>query len=339
MAWAVLGVAGPAVARAPAPGQVGAVLARVDSLVAAGQAVAAVPLALQARERWREDPVYGWQVEARAGQALLSAGKGPEALPFLERASRLRPGEGVLHHRLGTALAGMGRTGRALAEFDEAVRLAPMDPAPLLDAGRLRAELGDVARACLAFEAARALCGGCPEADRLLGSTLLAAGRPADAIAPLSRLWSAQPDSLVRRSLLAALVTAHRDSAVLALVAAMPEGQRGRDDWRMAVQAEGGLGGASWAAAAVDGPVGDPRRFPGDDAVFWAQASLNLQRVGRLPAALVAVDRAVALAPDRPVYLHNRAAILAALGRNDEARQALDASRRLEEGHPAPSPR
>ncbi len=322
-----------------APAAPGEALARVDSLVAAGQAVAAVPMALQARERWKDDPVFGWQVEARAGEACLSAGRAPEALPFLEQACRLRPNEGILHHRLGTALVRMGRTGRALAEFDEAARLSPTDPAPLLEAGRLRAELGDLGRACVAFEAARIACGGCPEADRLLGSVLLAAGKPAEAIAPLSRLWNAHPDSLVRRHLLAAFVGAQRDSAVLALVASTPARRLDRDDWRMVVQAEGRLGGADWAAAAVAAPGAEASRFPVDDAVFWAQAARNLERNGRLDAALAAVDRAVALQPGRAVFLHNRAAILATLGRTDEARRALEASSRLEGADPAPARR
>lgn len=318
-----------------APAAPGEAIARVDSLVAAGQAVIAIPMALQARERWKDDPVFGWQVEARAGEACLAAGRAPDALPFLERACRLRPTEGILHHRLGTALLRMGRTGRALAEFDEAARLSPTDPAPLLESGRLRAELGDLGRACVAFEAARIACGGCPEADRLLGSVLLAAGKPAEAIAPLSRLWSAHPDSLVRRHLLAALAGAQRDSAVLALVASTPARRLDRDDWRMAVQAEGRLGGADWAAAAVTTPGTEAARFPVDDAVFWAQAARNLERTGRLDAALAAVDRAVALEPGRAVFLHNRAAILAALGRTEEARRALEASSRAEGVDPA----
>lgn len=339
-AMVVVAVAAVSTATTSLPsGAAGEAMARVDSLVAVGQAAAAVPLALQAREHWKNDPVFGWQVEARAAEACLAAGMGAEAVPFLERACQLRPTDGVLHHRLGTALVQIGRTGRALAEFEEAARLSPNDPAPLLEAGRLRAELGDLGRACAAFEAARIACGGCPEADRLLGSALLAAGRPAEAIAPLSRLWGARPDSLVRRHLLAAFVGARRDSAVLALVASTPAGRRDRDDWRMAVQAEGRLGGAAWAEAALAEPGVGVDRFPLDDAVFWAQAARNLERAGRLDAALAAVDRAVALDPGRAVFLHNRAAILAGLGRTDEARRALEASRRLEGADPAPGHR
>lgn len=338
LAASAVAIVTPAVATLP-PGAAGAAMARVDSLLAAGQAAAAIPLALRTREQWKDDPVFGWQVEARAAEACLAAGMGAEALPYLERACQLRPTEGVLHHRLGLALSMLGRTGRALAEFDEAARLSPNDAAPLLEAGRLRTELGDFGRACAAFEAARLACGGCPEADRLLGSALLAAGRPAEAIAPLTRLWSARPDSLVRRHLLAAFVGARRDSAALSLVASTPAVRRDRDDWRMAVQAEGRLGGAAWAEAAVNAPAAEATRFPADDAVFWAQAARNLERAGRLEAALVAVDRAVALEPGRAVFHHNRAAILAALGRNEEARQALEASGRLEAAVPAPGNR
>ncbi len=335
-AWAVASVA-PALAvddgagpAAPLPPPVAGSLARVDSLLAVGRAEAALPLALAAHDRWLEDPVYGWQVEARAGAAFLDAGRPAEALPYLERACRLRPDQGSLHHLLGQTLQRLGRSGRALAEFDEAARLSPDDPAPLLEAGRLRAELGDLGRACLAFEAARVACDGCPQADRLLGSALLAAGRPEEAITPLTRLWQAAPDSLVRRHLLAALAGARRDSAVLALVGGSPEKERTRDDWRLAVQAEGRLGRADWAGAAVAVAKGAPQAFPEDDALFWAQASLNLERVGNLPGALTAVDRAIGLAPGRSVFHHNRAAVLAALGRHDEARAALETSRSLE---------
>lgn len=339
---AVAWVAGAALASGPdvpLPPQVDASLARMDSLVAVGQAELAIPEALQARQKWLTDPVYGWQVEARAGEAYLDAGRPAEALPLLEQACRMRADDGPLHYHLGLALSRLGRAGRALAEFDEAARLSPGDAAPLLEAGKLRAELGDLGRACANFEAARLACGGCPQADRLLGSALLAAGKPDEAITPLSRLWRAEPDSLVHRHLLAALAGARRDSAVLDFLKACPPQERTRDDWRMAVQSEGRLGCATWAEAAIDWPVNDPRSFPADDAVFWAQVSLNLERARNLAAALVAVDRAVSLAPDRAVFLHNRAAVLAALGRHDEARAALEASRRLEPGDPKASGR
>jgi Flp pilus assembly protein TadD len=302
-------------------------LAQVDSLLAQGLPDQAAERALAGVKRWGNDPLYGWQLQGRAGAALVAAGRSREAVAVLEPALQLNPRDGALHHQLGLALAALGRRGRALAEFDEAAALDPSAVAPRLEAGRIRGALGDWGRARADFEAARRLCGGCPEADRLLGSMLMSAGRPGDAVAPLQRLWQAQPAPEVRRHLLAALAGAGADSAVLALVSATPCAEWTGDDWRMAVQSESRLGGAGWAGAALKAVVdGDTAQVPVTEDVFWAQASLNLLAVGRADAALEAVDRALALAPDRSTYHNNRAAVLVALGRLDDARRALEAA-------------
>jgi Flp pilus assembly protein TadD len=322
--------AGPS-AEAPPARSAAVALARVDSFLAVGAPEQALPLAQRAFDRWGEDPLYGWQVMGRSGAALRAAGRPAEALPRLEQAVRLHPGDAGLHHQLGLTLSDLGRNGRALAEFEQAAGLEPRDPAPHLEAGRLRGVLGDWRRAGVELEVARGLCGGCPEADRLLGSVLMAAGRPADAVAPLARLWAAYPDSQVRHHLLGALAGAGQDSATLALVEGTPPGDRTRDDWRMAVQAEGRAGGARWSAAAL--AVGDsasPGRFPGDEALFWAQAALNLLAAGLPGEALQAADRALALDDGQAVFHHNRAAILVALGRQAEARRVLEAAGALE---------
>jgi Flp pilus assembly protein TadD len=306
-------------------------LARLDSLLAAAAPELAVPLALQALARWGDDPLYGWQVQGRVGAVLRASGRPSEALPHLEQAVRRYPRKADLHHHLGLTLCDLGRHGRALAEFEQAADLDPDNPAPHLEAGRLRGALGDWRRARAELEIGRRLCGGCPEADRLLGSMLMAAGRPADAVEPLSRLWSAHPDSQVRHHLLGALAGAALDSATLALVESTPAGDRTGDDWRMAIQAEGRLGGARWAAAALAAADSAAAgRFPGSEALFWAQAALNLLTAGRPAPALLAMDRALALDGRQPVFHHNRAAILVALGRQAEARQSLVAARALE---------
>lgn len=316
-------------------------LARIDSLLAAGSPDLAVPLAYRAAERWADDPLYGWQVEGRVGAVLVATGLPEQALPHLERAAGQRPQDGGIRHQLGLASLALGRRGRALAEFEQAAELDPAAPAPRLEAGRLRGEFGDWQRARAVLEEAGRLCGGCPEADRLLGSLLLASGRPEEALPPLQRLWAAHPDSAVRQNLLAALAGAGRDTAVLRLVAATPAARRTRDDWRMAVQAEGRSGGARWSAAALAAAdsggvdLAGGSRFPRDDALFWAQASLNLLTDGQTEAALKASDRALALDGRSPAFHHNRAAILTRLGRFPEARAALDSARALEDTTPA----
>lgn len=335
-----LGASGAAAApfpsTAPPPGPA-LVLARLDSLLAAGQPQQAAPLALRAVERWGDDPLFGWQLTGRAGAALRAAGRATEALPLLERAAASHPGDSSLHHELGLTLGELGRRGRALAEFEQASTLDPAAVAPHFEAGRLRAALGDWRRARDEVERGRVLCGGCPEADRLLASLLLRAGQPAEALPPLRRLWETAPDSLVRRNLVGALAAAARDSDLLALVAATPPGARDRDDWRMAIQAEARRGEAGWALAALAvSDTVDSRRFPGDEAVFWAQAALNLLAVRDAAGALRAVDRALARAPGNAVYHHNRAAALAALGRDAEARRELATAAALGDSSAAP---
>ena len=323
------GVAGPTAPTPPLPAA--AALAHMDSLLASGAPEQALPPALRALDRWGDDPLYGWQVKGRVGTALRAANRPAEALPHLEQALGQAPGDAGLHHQLGLALSDLGRNGRALAEFEQAAALDPRDPAPHLEAGRLRGVLGDWRRAGAELEIARGLCDGCPEADRLLGTVMMAAGRPADAVAPLTRLWAAFPDSQVRHHLLGALAGAGQDSATLALVEGTRPGDRTRDDWRMAVRAEGRVGGARWAEAAL--AVADsvpPGRFPGNEALFWAQGALNLLAAGRPAEALLAADRALALDKGQAVFHHNRAAILVALGRQDEARRALEAASAVE---------
>lgn len=319
----------PAVADGPGPAALA--LARVDSLLAAGANGQAAALGLWAVARWGDDPLYGGQVQGRAGAALRLAGRPGEALVQLEQAVGLRPEDAGLRHELGLTLTDLGRIGRALAEFEQASVLDPLDPAPHLEAGRLRGSLGDWQGARAELAAGRRLCGGCPEADRLLASVLMAAGRPTGAVEPLQRLWAAQPDSLVRHHLLGALAGAGQDSATLALVEATLPRDRTRDDWRMAVRAEGRVGGSRWSTASLAAADSlAPARFPGDDAVFWGQAALNLLAAGVPSEALQAVDRALALDAGQAVLHHNRAAILAALGRHDEARRSLETARSLD---------
>lgn len=310
----------PAVAREAA-----GALSGIDSLLAAGRSDSALKAALAAVRRWGSDPLYGWQAEGRAGAALLAVGRPLEALPHLETAVGVQPADGALHHQLGLALAALGRNGRALAEFEEAARLDPAAVAPRLEAGRLRGSLGDIAGAKDAWAAASTLCGGCPEPDRLLAGLLLAAGRPADALLPLGRLRAVDPGDDLRRNLLAALAGAGRDSAVLQLVHEREIGVWTPDEWRQAVQAEGRLGAWRLAQAALQRAEVAGDGIPRDDDVFWAHVAANLLAGGQAGPSLVAIDMALKLRPDQGIYHHNRAAALAALGRPEEARRALEA--------------
>lgn len=305
-------------------------LARVDSLLAAGADSAAVVAALAAETRWRDHPLYGWQAQGRAGAALVAAGRPAEAVPRLEAGLRRNSADAALHYQLGLALVALDRRGRALAEFEQAAAIDVRAAAPRLEAGRLRAAMGDWRGARDMLLSARVACAGCPEADRLLASVLLRAGQAAEAVGPLRRLWIAQPTAEIRRHLLAALVGAGDDSSVLDLVGSADPDQWTADEWRMAVQAEGRRSRSHWSAAAVAGAAASPAPgLPVGDDVFWARVALNLLAAGRPVDALAAADQAVALAPRRALHHHNRAAVLVALGRTEDARleiQAADAA-------------
>ena len=62
----------------------------------------------------------------------------------------------------------------------------------------------------------------------------------------------------------------------------------------------------------------------------WAMISEICLAADDPAAALTAIDRAIGASPTAAIYHHNRGAILAGLGREDEARQALAEARRLD---------
>ena len=128
--------------RSGAAGQAQAGLAEIDSLLASGQATAAVARARRLQDQLGGDPLYGWQVEGRLGLALLRAGNPTEALPHLEAVMRYHPNDPVAHRNFAVALLDLGRRGRALSEFQMVVELAPDDFEARLEYGQILAEFG-----------------------------------------------------------------------------------------------------------------------------------------------------------------------------------------------------
>jgi Flp pilus assembly protein TadD len=61
------------------------------------------------------------------GMALLRKGRAGEAAEHLAVASRLTPGDAVIHCYYGKALAAAGKPDAAKAQFTEALRLKPGD--------------------------------------------------------------------------------------------------------------------------------------------------------------------------------------------------------------------
>lgn len=309
-------------------------LAAVDSLVAAGDPGAALAEVERLAAAWGDDPLFGWQIADRRGLALLALGRLEEALPLLELTVGRRPYAAGAHRNLALALAGLGRRGRALAEYTQAVELDPGHPVHRLEHAQYLAEFGQWSAAAAEFAAAGRLCGGCPEAERGLGAALLQLGRSAEAVEPLSRAQTAQPDTSGRRLLVAALHGAGRDSALLALLDAENPATWDRRDHLALVEAEGRTGGDPLRSRAYADalPAGAAPPAVATDALFWARVALNLLKGGAWGAGLAAADRAVALEPDNAVYRNNRVVLLLKLGRTREAEAEWEHAVRLDPG-------
>lgn len=300
-------------------------LARVDSLLNAGQEESAVREALILQNQLGDDPLYGWQITGRLGLALLRAGDPAAALPHLESVLRRHPNDPVAHRNFAMALMALGRKGRALSEFQIVVELAPDEYIARLEYGQVLTEFGDVSAAVAQLEVARHLCQDCLEPDRWLAAALMGAGSYGEAVAPLRRLHSGEPTAETRLQLAQALVGAGRDREFLDLMSAEASSGLSAREMNLVVEAEGRLGGDSWSLACLGAVVGG-EDVPGGlaeplltDPVFWGRISLNLLESGRFQEGLLAADRAVELDPRNVIYRNNRVVLLQKLGRDDEA--------------------
>lgn len=95
-------------------------------------------------------------VQLVRGRALLELGRFGEAIPALERASRLEGRSAEAHLTLGAALQMGGRTQDALAAYARALQLAPDAPSVQTRVGNFLLEEGEVHESELLFRAAAA---------------------------------------------------------------------------------------------------------------------------------------------------------------------------------------
>jgi len=107
-----------------------------------------------------------FNAEANLGVTLMALDRGPEALPHLQNAARIRPRDAVSHLNLGGALEMNGRTREAIAEFQAAVQFAPSPERSVVAyeaLGRSYGKLGNYAQARASYQQALRLD---PEATR-----------------------------------------------------------------------------------------------------------------------------------------------------------------------------
>jgi tetratricopeptide (TPR) repeat protein len=171
-------------------------------------------MAEKARERLTAHPNEGaaWKALAVALQLL-----GEDALPALERAMQLLPGDADLPANLGALLGARGRWVEARAAYEQALRLQPRLAGAHNNLGNALLALGQPEDALAAFERALSLQPGLHAALGNRGRALLALGRHADAAEAFECAVAALPrDAALRVHASTALAAAGRAGAAIA---------------------------------------------------------------------------------------------------------------------------
>ncbi len=311
--------AAPPVERAPQnEAQVSmARLARVDSLLAAGEAAAAVALTRDLLAATPQQPEIVWRIRERLGVALDRCGQADEAIAQFELALRDAPDAASVHLNLATALVAAGRRGRAFAEFEAAARLDPGNWRARLDYGQILLQYGQRAGASEHLREAARLCGDCPEAERALAMLLLEDQDFTGALPLLERLHARHPEAADFRDnlALARLRTGSAQDAIALLAPFWPVelGVTGKTILLEADRVVGSPDRARELAGASSPPDA------AGEARLWSLAAVVCLEQGFLVEALQAADRAIGLDPSDAASRQNRALILERLGRHEEA--------------------
>lgn len=153
------------------------IFARAQQHYQAGDTKAAV---IELKNVLQKDPAHR-QARLLLGRAYVDEGDGASAEKELRRALQLGAGTEEVLPLLGRALLQQREYQKVLDEIPADVK-GPQAAVLLALRGEALAALGQSAEARQAFEAARALAPGLPEANRGLAALMLAEGRPEEAI-------------------------------------------------------------------------------------------------------------------------------------------------------------
>lgn len=139
----------------------------------------ALELFEQAISLTRNHPKSTIQNAARLqrARALLSLGRGQNAIPDLLVLVKLQPNSAEVNAALGIAYISVGRTASSLAPLERAVELDPQEAERFIVLGTARMLLGDLKQAERSFRGALALDGSSARAHGDLGTVLLVQGQ------------------------------------------------------------------------------------------------------------------------------------------------------------------
>ncbi|MEZ4387595.1 MAG: tetratricopeptide repeat protein [Candidatus Krumholzibacteriia bacterium] len=329
-------LAGPArpVAGAPPVVQAGSLdlaaeLRTIDAWLDAGEAAAALQRSSALLAAPDLDPRNRWRVRQREAAALIALGRPGEAVDILESVLQ-DADEPTLHVNLARALVALGQRGRAIAEYQLAVLADASDPAWHLEYADVLRDLGALRDAAREIAEARRLCGDCPPALRADANLALSRGDHLAAIAPLQALLERGGGPEIRALLVASLWNGGQTDTLAAVLDTVATSDLSPAEMLVLVQLERRRQRAERVLAWVRHPERELPTGWQPSADFWALSGEVCLGADAAAEALLAFDRAIALQPRAALYHHNRAAALVRLGRDREAREALDEARRLD---------
>lgn len=259
------------------------------------------------------------ELAANLGALLAARGRWPEAKAAYERALRLQPRLAGAHNNLGNALLALGQPAEALGAFDAALALQPGLAAAAGNRGRALLALGRHADAARAFEQAMAARPADAGLRAHAATAWAAAGRPADALARWREAVALAPADVDHRFALGNLLNETGDANGAA------------DAWEAVLALDAGhaeaacnlallrpqRGEAVLTAALAAGPAGERRA-----AVLANLGGIRAQQ-GRYAEAVAACRQAVDETPTSPQALSNLAHALKQQGSLDEADAVL----------------
>jgi tetratricopeptide (TPR) repeat protein len=175
-----------------------------------GAVTAAIMLMLLAALTWRQGHNYrdaetlwrdtlskdpqSWLAHNNLGNALLQAGKAPEAIGRLEQALRIKADFPEAHNNLGNALVQLGKVQDAIGHYEQALRIRPDFANAHNNLGGALLLAGKAEEAIGQYEQALRLAPDLADAHNNLGNALLLAGKAEEAIRQYEQALRLAPD-------------------------------------------------------------------------------------------------------------------------------------------------
>lgn len=180
-------------------------------------------LSLQTRRQlasWRDSPalfeqalavtVDNWLIHYNYGTLLASEGRPTEAVPHLEAAIKVKPGDADAQNNLGNLLAGLGRAAEAEEHFRAALASRPDHVQALNNLGVSLLHRGENGLAVTYLSEAVARDPGYVDARFNLGTALMRAGNAPAAIGEFRAVLRLNPADAMARSYLELLLPGSR---------------------------------------------------------------------------------------------------------------------------------